>query len=203
MKGVADRLPSDMLQPWTRGSQRLGLEHIANVEEGAAMAYRNKTFVSFDGDTDMHYYRLMTAWHQNDNSPFNFYNAHELNQARDTSLEASIKAQLAIRLQNTKVFVLLVGERTQYLYKFVRWEIEQAIARELPIIAVNLNGRRAIDPERCPPLLKDRLAIHISFNPAIMQHALEHWADFDGLQRRLFKSGPYFYNQDVYARCGL
>ena len=104
------------------------------------MPYRNKTFVSFDGDNDMPYYRLMCAWKQNDNIPFNFYNAHDLNYARDSSHEESIKVQLRIRMQNSKEFILLIGEKTRYLYKFVRWEIEQALARELPIIAVNLNG---------------------------------------------------------------
>ena len=37
------------------------------------MAYRNKTYVCFDGDTDMRYYNLMKAWKQNDNTDFNFY----------------------------------------------------------------------------------------------------------------------------------
>ena len=168
------------------------------------MAYRNKTFVSFDGDNDMHYYRLMTAWHQNDNTTFNFYNAHDLMQARDTSSEASIKASLMERLRNSKVFVLLIGENTRFLYKFVKWEIEQAITREMPIIGINLNGRRSMDPERCPPVLQDRLAVHVSFNPGIMQHALEHWPDFDAQKRRKFEtSGAYYYNPEVYARYGL
>ena len=83
------------------------------------MPYRNKTFVSFDGDSDMSYYRLMQAWRQNDGIAFNFYDAHDLNTARDSSQEASIKAQLAERMRNTSVFVLLVGERTRYLQKFV------------------------------------------------------------------------------------
>jgi len=74
------------------------------------MAYRNKVFVSFDGDNDIHYYRLMCAWHQNDNTPFNFANAHDISQARDTSLEESIKANLRQRLLNTKTFVVLIGE---------------------------------------------------------------------------------------------
>jgi len=74
------------------------------------MAYRSRTFVSFDGDSDMHYYRLMTAWHQNDRSSFNFYNAHDLEQARDTSLEATIKASLARRMADSHVFVLLIGD---------------------------------------------------------------------------------------------
>ena len=35
------------------------------------MPYKNKTFVCFDGDTDIHYYRLMRAWKENPKIPFN------------------------------------------------------------------------------------------------------------------------------------
>jgi hypothetical protein len=171
--------------------------------EVITMSYRNKTFVSFDGDTDMQYYRLMEAWKQNDNIPFAFYNAHDLNSARDTSTEESIKAQLMERLRNTKVFVLLIGENTQYLYKFVRWEIEQALSRNLPIIGVNLNGKRSIDTDRCPPLLRDELAVHISFNARIMQHALENWPNSHESYNNMGKTGPYYYNDDVYKGFGL
>ena len=167
------------------------------------MAYRNKTFVSFDGDNDMHYYRLMQAWHQNDRSTFSFYNAHDLNTARDTSLEHSIKRQLRERLLNSKVFVLLIGERTRYLTKFVRWEIEQAIGLRLPIIAVNLNGLRQQDPERCPPVLTHELAVHVSYNPAILQYALEHWPAWDASYRNQGKSGAFYYTPTVYQSLGL
>lgn len=167
------------------------------------MPYRNKTFVSFDGDTDMAYYRLMQAWKQNDGMSFNFYNAHDLNIARDSSLEATIKAQLAERMRNSKVFVLLVGERTRYLFKFVRWEIEQALRRNLPIIAVNLNGTRFMDQDRCPPLIRGELAVHISFNAAIMQHALENWPASHASLRQQQKSGPYYYKAEVYREFGL
>lgn len=167
------------------------------------MSYKNKTFVSFDGDTDMHYYRLMEAWKQNDNNPFNFYNAHNLNSARDTSTEESIKAQLMERLRNTKVFVLLVGENTRYLFKFIRWEIEQALSRNLPIIAVNLNGKRSIDNDKCPPLLRNELAVHISFNARIMQYALENWANSHETCKSQGKTGPYYYSDNVYKDLGL
>ena len=36
------------------------------------MAYRNKTYVAFDGDTDIKYYRTMQMWKQNDNTDFNW-----------------------------------------------------------------------------------------------------------------------------------
>lgn len=167
------------------------------------MPYRNKTFVSFDGDSDMSYYRLMQAWKQNDGITFNFYDAHDLNTARDSSQEASIKARLTERMRNTKVFVLLVGERTRYLQKFVRWEIEQAIRRDLPIVAVNLNGRRSMDQNRCPPVLREELAIHVSFNAAIMQHALDNWPASHKQHRAGRGSGPYYYKSEVYVGRGL
>lgn len=164
------------------------------------MAYRNKTYVCFDGDTDMRYYRLMCAWKQNDNIPFNFYNAHELNFAKDSSLESSIKNQLKDRLKNSKVFVILVGEKTRYLYKFVRWEIEEALSLNLPIICVNLNGLKKMDPQRCPPIVRNELAIHTNFNAKIIQYALENWpASFERLKIEN-KKGPYYYKEETYMR---
>ena len=162
------------------------------------MPYKNKTFVSFDGDTDIRYYRLMQAWKQNDGLDFNFYDAHDLNYARDSSLESSIKSQLAERLRNSRLFVLLIGEKTRYLQKFVRWEIEQAIASDLPIIGVNLNGRRAMDPERCPTVLQAALAVHVSFNMAIVQHAMDNWPSSHLQNRTASKSGPFYYAESVY-----
>ncbi len=42
------------------------------------MAYKNKVYVSMDADNDLHYYYLMKAWKQNDNTEFNFYDAHDI-----------------------------------------------------------------------------------------------------------------------------
>lgn len=167
------------------------------------MAYRNKTYVCFDGDNDMHYYRLMLAWKQNDNTPFNFYNAHDLNRAYDTSQETSIKRQLRERLRNSKVLVVLIGERTRYLYKFVRWEMEQALDLRMPIIGVNLNGLRQQDPGRCPPIIRDELAVYVSFNARIVQYALEDWPQSHALLSLQGRTGPFYYTQAVYRQLGL
>lgn len=167
------------------------------------MAYRNKVFVSFDGDNDIHYYRLMRAWKQNDRTPFNFFDAHDINTARDTSTEDTIKRRLAERLSNARVVVSLIGDRTRYLYRFVRWELEQAVSRDIPIIGVNLNGRRSQDVDRCPPVIRGELGLYVSFQPAILQFALENWPnEFVRLRRKNLK-GPRFYNADVYTRLGI
>lgn len=167
------------------------------------MAYRNKTYVCFDGDNDIHYYRLMCAWKQNDNTAFNFYDAHDLNTARDSSSEESIKNQLRERFKNTSVFVILIGENTRYLTKFVKWEIEQALRLNLPIIAVNLNGIRKKDDEKCPPSMRDSLAIHVSYNAKILQYALENWPASDKTYRQESKSGAYHYTESHYVQLGL
>ncbi len=166
------------------------------------MAYRDKVYVSMDADNDLHYYYLMKAWKQNDKTGFNFRDAHDLNTILDKS-EESIKAGLQERFRHTKVFVLLVGEHTRYLYKYVRWEIEEAIKRELPCIVVNLNGKRSMDSELCPPIIQDELAIHISFNARILQYALEHWPDSDIQKREDNESGAYYYKDSVYKELGL
>lgn len=166
------------------------------------MAYTNKTYVAFDADNDIRYYRLMQAWKQNDNTPFNFYDAHDLNNVRVYS-EESIKRNLQERLRSTKVFILLVGENTKYLYKFVRWEIEQAIKRDLPIIVVNLNGKRYKDANLCPSILDDKLAIHISFNQKIIAKAIENWEELDKSYKAAGKTGAYRYNEEIYKNLGL
>lgn len=167
------------------------------------MAYTNKTYVAFDADNDIRYYRLMQAWKQNDNTVFNFYDAHDLNNLMSWASEETIKAKLRERLQSTKVFVLLVGEKTKFLRKFVLWEIEQAIKRSLPIIVVNLNGKRFKDEDLCPAALDDELAVHISFNQKIIAKALEEWEVLNKRYRGEGKSGAYRYNEESYKNLGL
>ena len=167
------------------------------------MAYGNKVFVSFDGDSDIHYYRLMRAWKQSDRTPFNFSDAHDINTARDTSTEATIRRRLADRLANSNVLVSLIGEQTRYLYKFVRWELERGRDLGLPIIGVNLNGLRWQDSDRCPPVIRDSLATYISFQPKILQHAIENWPSEHVRLQRAGRTGPYYYNQIVYSNLGI
>lgn len=166
------------------------------------MAYRDKVYVSMDADTDLRYYYLMKAWKQNDNTNFDFRDAHDINNILDKS-EASIKAGLQERFRHTKVFILLVGEHTRYLYRYVRWEIEEAIKRKIPCIVVNLNGKRSMDSALCPPIIRDELAIHISFNARILQYALENWPASEAQKRKENQKGAYYYRDSVYDQLGL
>jgi hypothetical protein len=165
--------------------------------------YANKTYVAFDADNDIRYYRLMQAWKKNDNTSFNFYDAHDLNNLMPWSSEETIKNKLAERLHNTKIFILLVGNNTKYLYKFVRWEIEQAIKKQIPIIVVNLNGKRSKDSSLCPAILNDELAVHVSFNQKIIEYAINNWVTSDLSYRSNGKTGAYYYKDSIYEQLGL
>lgn len=166
------------------------------------MAYRNKTYICFDGDNDMKYYRLMTAWAENPNFSFNFYNAHDLNSARDSSQEESIKKQLRERFANSKLLVVLIGNNTRYLTKFVKWEMEVALRLNLPIIGVNLNGSRAQD-DLCPPTIRNELAIYVPFGPKIVEYGMKNWPDDHYTYKKEGKSGPYYYTEQTYKNMGL
>lgn len=167
------------------------------------MAYRNKTYIAFDADSDIHYYRLMQAWRQNDDTYFDFDNAHDINTIRSWSSEDAKKTALRERMKNSKVFILLIGEKTRFQNTYVRWEIEQALKMGLPIIGVNLNGKRSMDNSLCPLILREELAVHVSFNRAIIQHALENWPASHISYKAQGKTGPYYYTENVYVGCGL
>ncbi len=155
-----------------------------------------------DADSDLRYYYLMKAWKQSDHTSFNFYDSHDVNNIYDKT-EESIKAGLQERFRESKVFVLLVGDSTRYLYKYVRWEIEQAIKRELPIIVVNINGTRTRDDVKCPPIVKNELAIHISFNAKILEYALENWPMLHYEKLKLADQKSYHYQPETYTRLGI
>jgi hypothetical protein len=167
------------------------------------MAYTNKTYVAFDADNDIRYYRLMQAWKQSDHTNFNFYDAHDLTNLMKWSTEETIKASLQERLRSTKVFILLIGEKTKFLHKFVRWEIEQAIKRDIPIIAVNLNGKRYKDEDLCPSILDGILAVHVSFNQKIITRALTEWESLHNQYKREGKTGDFKYTAETYQSLGL
>ena len=66
------------------------------------------------------------------------------------------------RMKRSKAVIVLIGEKTKNLYKFVRWEVDLAIELDLPIIAVNLNKKNRQDTVRCPAIIRDNSrVVHI------------------------------------------
>jgi hypothetical protein len=106
-------------------------------------------------------------------------------------------------MANAKQMILLVGEETKNLRKFIPWEIELARKKDIPIIVVNLNGKRDYDADRCPSAVNDgTYTIDVSFNAKIIQYALDKFpADYE--QHKSEKEGHWHYKNSVYESLGL
>lgn len=163
------------------------------------MAYRNKIYIAFDGDNDMQFYRIMTAWANNQYIDFDFYNAHELNYSHDWAQTESIKKQLHARLENSKLLILLIGKSTKRLTRFVKYEVETAMRMELPIICVNLNGNRRKDA-LSPDWFGDYPRIYVSFKEKIIKYAMNNWPNDNN---RLDGGGSYYYSDNIYSLLGI
>ena len=165
--------------------------------------YKNKAYIAFDGDKDIHYYNMIKAWSQNERLDFSIYDAHDINTVRDTSLDETIKARLRERMNNSNVMILIVGESTKYLYKFVRYELTFALRNDIPIIVVNINNKRERDLNRVPPIIRDKLVVHISFNLNIIKYAMNNWPSEYIKLKRNNDIGARYYTRAIYSSMGL
>lgn len=188
------------LQPTRQKRAPLRL-HVRYKEE-MELSYRNKTYVIFDGDEDMWAYRYMRGWKANEKVDFDFFDAHDLKPLTNRAGEDTVKRRLRERLSNTKQALVLVGEKTKNLYRFVRWEMDTCQALDIPIIAVNLNGKRTQDNDLCPPIIRETYAVHVPFKLKIIQYALDNFPD-EYHRRKQQDNGPRAYNNSVYERLGL
>ena len=143
------------------------------------MSYKDPSYVIFDGDNDKWAYGYMKGWKQNDRVDFDFRDAHELDSMTGRAQgEAYVKSNLRERMRRSKAVIVLIGEKTKNLYKFVRWEVDLAIELDLPIIAMNLNKKNRQDADRCPAIIRDNSrVVHIPFSMEAIKHALDHWPD--------------------------
>jgi hypothetical protein len=169
------------------------------------MAYRNKTFVSFASE-DLTSYRLMTAWRANQKIAFDFFDAHDINIALDSSQPETIRRRLRERLANTKQVVLLVGSKTRSVAsspgRFLYYEIETIRKLEFPVIIANLNGSRVVEEPLMPTALVADYTLSVSFQPTIIKYALDNWVEAFP-QERATKTGPHQYNASLYHQLGL
>lgn len=162
------------------------------------------TYVIFDGDNDKWAYGFMKGWNTLPNIDFEFHNAHDIgSMTANAQNEEYVKRNLRSRFRGTHQVVVLIGEKTKNLYRYVRWEIETAIEMDLPIIAVNLNGRRDMDSEFCPPILRSANAVHVSFQMNIIKYALENFPYFYHNKIDKSQGTQFYYNDTIYKSLGL
>lgn len=160
------------------------------------------TYVVFDGDNDKWAYGFMKGWNALPNVDFEFHNAHDIgSMTANAQNEDYVKRNLRARFKETHQVVVLIGEKTKNLFKYVRWEIETAIELGLPIIAVNLNGKRDLDSEFCPAILRSAGAVHISFQLKIIKHALDNFPPY--YRSLSVRGAQYYYSEAIYKSLDL
>ena len=170
------------------------------------MSYRNKTYVAFASE-DIRSYRLMEAWRDNDRIDFNFFDAHDLFIALDSSNRETIKRRLRQRLTETAKQVVLLGSANAKKkgsdgYSFLDHEIKTIIDLDLQVVVANLDGDRTVDRGFIPNrfLEEDYYTVSTSFQPTIIKHALDSYAPAYASSG---KTGPHYYEAHVYQGLGL
>ena len=155
------------------------------------MSYKNGTYIAFHAEgktdptaSDIKYYRMLKAWHENDDIEFKFVNSHDkVSAVRDTSSKKTIMRSLRERLDNSRNMILIIGPTTKNDTDFVPYEIEYAVDTcKLPLICVYTGYASILDPKshraEWPAALTARIdagtvrAIHIPFKQRVIDTAI-------------------------------
>lgn len=146
------------------------------------MKFCMSTYIAADFDEDRDIYDKLLSINDNDWYRLSFSDAHDLKQARDTSLPCTIKSSLMDRLNASKTFVLIVGDKTKTVTKgkcvyckmyyrgwclhsravdkrsYVEFECEMAIRKNMKIVV--LYNDIKVYKDKCPECIKD-VGVHI------------------------------------------
>lgn len=68
---------------------------------------RTKTYIAADWSGDIDAVEQLHKWNKSYYWSLSFSDAHDITQARDTSLNCSIKSSLRVRLEASKRFILI------------------------------------------------------------------------------------------------
>ena len=162
------------------------------------MSYKDPAYVVFDGDTDKWAYGFMKGWKQNEHVDFDFRDAHDLdNMSARAQGESYVKQSLRARMKQSKAVIVLIGDKTKNLYKYVRWELELALELDLPIIAANLNKKNKQDDSLCPAIIKNNgRVVHIPYSMEAIKHALDGFpAEYAQMGLETKSGGARHYSQ--------
>ena len=142
------------------------------------MVYSTKTYIAAEWDGDKDAVEQLKKWNDSNYWGISFNDAHDLQQARDGSLNCSIKKSHQGRLDASKTFVLIVGANTksvrsgscQYCSSYnsythacaksysvdyrsyIEYECDIAIRDSIKIIV--LYNAATVDKSKCPDSIK-------------------------------------------------
>ena len=143
------------------------------------MVYRTKTYIAADFDNDKDAVDILHKWNDSNYWSLHFKDAHELQQSYDSSLYCSIKRSLKMRLDASKTFVLIVGDKTNCVTKggcqncsyynsrtklclnnrsidyrsYIKYECDEAVKAGIKIVV--LYNKTQVDKSLCPDAVKN------------------------------------------------
>lgn len=143
------------------------------------MAYRTRTYIAGDWSGDKDAIDQLYKWN-NGYWGLSFIDAHELTQARDSSLNCSIKKSLKERMDSSKTFVLIVGDQTNVItsggcqlcssynswnsycakgysvdYRsFIKYECDKAVEADIKIVV--LYNSTIVNKNKCPESVRNK-----------------------------------------------
>ena len=146
------------------------------------MAYRTKTYIAADWDGDKGAVDQLYKWKNSNYWSLDFHDAHAVQQSRDGSLNCSIKKSLKERLDISKTFVLIVGDKTNTVTSgscqhcpsknsytgacargytidnrsYIKYECDKAkeVYNESKMNIIVLYNATTVDKSKCPDVLK-------------------------------------------------
>ena len=165
------------------------------------MAYRNGTYVAFDGNGqndptkgDLKYLGILRAWKESDNIDFNFTDSHKKTyQVRDSSSEDTLKSRLEERMSNSKNMLVIISDDTNFDRGLLNWEIRTAQEKYgLPIIVAYAGEQylvRLTDDliEKLPKTIWRDVKFggnhyaHIPFTKDRIKRAIDHYSVVSGI----------------------
>lgn len=140
--------------------------------------YRTRTYIAADFDHDKDAVDQLHKWNDSKYWSLSFTDAHDLQTSSDSSLYCSIKSSLKYRMDGSKAFVLIVGEKTNTVSKggcqlcgsynshtyscargysvdyrsYIKFECDKAVEAGIKIIV--LYKSTTIDRSKCPEAIR-------------------------------------------------
>lgn len=183
------------------------------------MAYRNGTYVAFDGNgtsnptqSDIRYYNILKGWKETKKVNFDMIDCHAKTcQVKDSSSIGTLEKRLMERMRNAKNMFLIITENTEWDRGLLNFEIEKAVdLYKIPIIVAYPGYNSILSPmghqTKWPKALYERIkeektakCIHIPFKLEPVADALLQFSVND---KDL--GGPlHVYNLEAYQSWGL
>lgn len=134
------------------------------------MVYRTRTYISADWSGDKDAVEQLHKWN-NGYWSLSFTDAHDLTQSSDSSLNCSIKTSLKTRMDASKTFVLIVGDKTdsvtagscRYCSSYNSWTSSCARGRSIDY--------RSYIKYECDKAVEAKIKIVILYNSTIVSRS--------------------------------